>query len=102
MQVAETMMPDVLYCATAYDVAKHADALLIVTEWNEFKQLDFDKIKRLMHLPIVLDGRNIYDPEDMAARGFIYRGVGRGMPHPARAANGTNGQVKPEVLEASL
>ncbi len=102
MQVAETIMPDVLYCATAYDVAKHADALLVVTEWNEFKQLDFEKIKRLMNQPIMLDGRNIYDPEDMTARGFIYRGVGRGIPRPARVTSGSNGQVSPEVLEASL
>ncbi|HEY0737229.1 MAG TPA: UDP-glucose/GDP-mannose dehydrogenase family protein [Herpetosiphonaceae bacterium] len=100
MHVAETHMPDVLYCATAYDVAKHADALLVVTEWNEFKQLDFDKIKRLMNQPIVLDGRNIYDPADMAERGFIYRGVGRGVPRPERAS--TNGHVTQEVLEASI
>ncbi|HEY0606748.1 MAG TPA: UDP-glucose/GDP-mannose dehydrogenase family protein [Herpetosiphonaceae bacterium] len=100
MHVAETHMPDVLYCATAYDVAKHADALLVVTEWNEFKQLDFDKIKRLMNQPIVLDGRNIYDPADMAERGFIYRGVGRGVPRPERAS--TNGHVSHEVLEASI
>ncbi|MBV9788533.1 MAG: UDP-glucose/GDP-mannose dehydrogenase family protein, partial [Chloroflexi bacterium] len=100
MHVAETHMPDVLYCATAYDVAKHADALLVVTEWNEFKQLDFDKIKRLMNQPIVLDGRNIYDPADMSERGFTYRGVGRGVPRPERA--NTNGHVKPEVLEASI
>lgn len=88
MEVAESMMPEVLYCATAYDVAKSADALLLVTEWNEFKQLDFDKIKRLMRQPIVLDGRNIYDPEVMAERGFTYRGVGRGVPRPERASNG--------------
>lgn len=100
MQVAENYMPDVLYCATAYDVAKHADALLIVTEWNEFKQLDFDKIKRLMNQPIILDGRNIYDPADMEERGFTYRGVGRGVPRPERASS--NGHVKAEVLEASI
>ncbi len=80
MGVAETMMPEVLYCATAYDVAKSADALLRVTEWNEFKQLDFDKIKRLMRQPVVLDDRNIYDPGAMAERGFTYRGVGSGVP----------------------
>jgi UDPglucose 6-dehydrogenase len=85
MAVAESCLPDVMYCATPYDVAKHADALLLVTEWNEFKQLDFDKLKRLMRQPIILDGRNIYDPQLMEARGFIYRGVGRGVPRPPRS-----------------
>ncbi|GAC1534801.1 MAG: UDP-glucose/GDP-mannose dehydrogenase family protein [Herpetosiphon sp.] len=78
MSVAETMLPDVIYCATPYDVAKGSDALLVLTEWNEFKQLDFDKLRRLMRQPIMLDGRNIYDPEQVQRRGFVYRGVGRG------------------------
>lgn len=77
MEVAGEILPTVTYCATAYDVAKEADALLIVTEWNEFKQLAFDRIKQYMRRPIILDGRNIYDPVEMRAKGFIYRGVGR-------------------------
>lgn len=77
MEVAGEILPTVTYCATAYDAAKEADALLIVTEWNEFKQLAFDRIKQYMRRPIILDGRNIYDPAEMAALGFIYRGVGR-------------------------
>jgi UDPglucose 6-dehydrogenase len=80
MHNAEAVMPDTVYCATPYDVAKRADALLIVTEWNEFKQLDFGKLKQLMRQPIILDGRNVYDPKVMAERGFVYRGVGRGVP----------------------
>jgi UDPglucose 6-dehydrogenase len=80
MSNAESLIPDVLYCATPYDVAKRADALLIVTEWNEFKQLNFDKLKQLMRQPIILDGRNLYDPKLMGQRGFVYRGVGRGVP----------------------
>ncbi len=88
MAAAERDLPEVVYCATAYDVAKHADALLIVTEWNEFKQLDFDKLKRLMRQPMVLDGRNIYDPQTLEQRGFTYRGVGRGVPRPEH----TNGK----------
>ena len=81
MPNAEAVLPDVLYCATPYDVAKRADALLIVTEWNEFKQLDFAKLKHSMRQPIILDGRNLYDPQLMAERGFVYQGVGRGVPH---------------------
>jgi UDPglucose 6-dehydrogenase len=96
IEQAERMLPDsVLYCATPYDVAKHADALLLVTDWNEFKQLDFEKIKRFMNQPILLDGRNIYDPQVMAERGFTYRGVGRGVP---RATSGSNGHVRSEEL----
>jgi UDPglucose 6-dehydrogenase len=77
MEAASEILPTVTYCATAYDVAKEADALLVVTEWNEFKQLAFDKIKQYMRQPIILDGRNIYDPAEMQAKGFTYRGVGR-------------------------
>ena len=80
MSAAEAILPDVVYCATPYDVAKGSDALLILTEWNEFKQLDLDKIKRLMRQPVILDGRNIYDPDTLIEHGFTYRGVGRGVP----------------------
>ncbi len=98
MEVAETMLPDVLYCATAYDVAKGADALLLVTEWNEFKQLDFDKLKRHMRQPILLDGRNVYEAADLEARGFTYRGVGRGVKRAERPSNGKVAQA--ELVEA--
>jgi len=84
-EAAAELLPSVTYCATAYDAAKEADALLVLTEWNEFKQLSMAKIKQLMRRPILLDGRNIYDPADMKARGFIYRGVGRGTALLAEA-----------------
>ncbi len=78
MARAEELLPTVTFTATAYDVAKDADALLLITEWNEFKQLDWDRIKRYMRQPVVIDGRNLYDPTEMRNRGFIYWGVGRG------------------------
>jgi UDPglucose 6-dehydrogenase len=59
-------------------VAEEADALVLVTEWNEFKQLDMGRIARSMRQPVLFDGRNIYDPERMRALGFTYRAVGRG------------------------
>ncbi|MFA5255543.1 MAG: UDP-glucose/GDP-mannose dehydrogenase family protein [Candidatus Omnitrophota bacterium] len=68
----------VKFCKDAYDVAKDSDCLLIVTEWNEFKELDFKKIKKLMRQPIIVDGRNIYDPVRMKKLGFKYVGIGRG------------------------
>ncbi len=68
----------VTYCADAYAAATGADALIIVTHWNEFKALSPAKLKDLMRRPIIVDGRNIYQPEAMMKAGFIYRGVGRG------------------------
>jgi len=60
-----------------YDVLKGADALFVVTEWSEFRQPDFDRMKRLMKHPVVFDGRNIFDPKEMRARGFTYYGIGK-------------------------
>ena len=61
-----------------YDALKGADALIVVTEWNEFRRPDFEKMKKLMKQPVIFDGRNIYDPKTMKERGFIYIGIGRG------------------------
>ena len=60
-----------------YDVAEGADALVIITEWDQFRALDLDRIKLLMKRPVLVDLRNIYKPEDMKARGFAYTSVGR-------------------------
>jgi UDPglucose 6-dehydrogenase len=60
-----------------YDVLKDADALFVVTEWSEFRQPDFDRMKRLMKSPVIFDGRNIFDPKEMRARGFSYYGIGK-------------------------
>jgi UDPglucose 6-dehydrogenase len=71
------LLPDVEYMKDAYEVASGADALVLVTEWNEFRQLDMARVKRLMRHPVVIDGRNIYDPAAMKGLGFTYRGIGR-------------------------
>jgi UDPglucose 6-dehydrogenase len=78
MANAQLYLHDVALCQDAYDAAKGADALVIVTEWNEFKHLSLPKLKEAMRQPIIVDGRNIYDPEQMKALGFTYRGMGRG------------------------
>lgn len=65
------------YAKSPYDVAKGADALLILTEWDEFKNLDFARIKKSMAHPTILDGRNMLDPVKMRELGFVYRSVGR-------------------------
>ena len=77
MERAKTILPDIEYRRNAQAVARGADALVIVTEWNEFKQLDLNRVKRLMRRPVIVDGRNIYDPSAMRQLGFVYRGIGR-------------------------
>ncbi len=79
MDNARELMPFIDYVADAYAVAEGADALVIATEWNEFRQLDFDRLKKLMRTPVVIDCRNVYDPEDLERHGFSYVGVGRGV-----------------------
>jgi len=87
MDNAAELLPEVTFCRTAYDVAKEADALLLVTEWNEFKQLNWEKIRGFMRQPIVVDGRNLYDPAELTSLGIIYWGVGRGS-QPKLTAQG--------------
>jgi len=67
----------ITYAKNAYDAAKGADALLIVTEWNEFREPDFDRMKKLLREPVIFDGRNLYDPAQMRALGFTYTSIGR-------------------------
>ena len=83
MEVAKRILPEITYCQDAYEVAKDSDALITVTEWNEFRHLDMARIKELMRQPVLIDGRNIYDPQQLGQLGFIYRGVGRGYEEPA-------------------
>jgi UDPglucose 6-dehydrogenase len=64
-------------CEKSYDALSGADALAIVTEWNEFREPDFEKMRRLMRSPVVFDGRNIYSPEQMRTLGFTYFSIGR-------------------------
>ncbi len=78
MELAAQQLKRVELCESPYTVAEGADALILATEWNEFKALDFERIHQLMRQPIIVDGRNLYDPERMRALGFTYYGVGRG------------------------
>jgi UDPglucose 6-dehydrogenase len=70
---------DLTLCRTGHEALEGADALAIVTEWREFRSPDFDRIKSALHTPVIFDGRNIYDPEQMAQAGFSYYAIGRGM-----------------------
>jgi UDPglucose 6-dehydrogenase len=77
-EVARPLLPQVEMFSDPYEMAASCDALMVVTEWNEFKNLDMDRLCAVMHRPVIFDGRNIYDPEKMKKLGFYYRGVGRG------------------------
>ena len=76
----EALLPNVELCDDPYEMASGIDGLVVVTEWNEFKNLDLDRMKSLMKQPVVVDGRNIYDPLRMHELGFAYWGVGRPLP----------------------
>jgi len=71
------VFPQVCYTKNAYDTAEGTDALVIVTEWNEFKLLNMERIKGLMNNPLIFDGRNIYDPVKVRRLGFEYQCIGR-------------------------
>lgn len=72
------IFPQITYARSAYDAVEGADAVVVVTEWNEFKQINLDKLKAAMKGTLVFDGRNLYDPDKMRRAGFDYLGVGRG------------------------
>jgi UDPglucose 6-dehydrogenase len=78
MSAAEPLLPDVEMATDPYSMAEGCHALVVVTEWNEFKHLDLERIRDSMAKPVLFDGRNIYEPEKMRSLGFNYRGFGRG------------------------
>jgi len=71
-------MGAVIFCSDASDVAQGTDALVVVTDWNEFKSLNMQRVRNTMHRPVLIDGRNLYEAAEMDRYGFIYRGMGRG------------------------
>jgi UDPglucose 6-dehydrogenase len=78
MEQARKELPDIEYCDDPYDCVKGAHALVIVTEWVQYRALDLERLKSAMAQPVVVDLRNIYRPDEMAAQGFMYESVGRG------------------------
>jgi UDPglucose 6-dehydrogenase len=77
MGEARKLMPDLVYCRDAYDCMTGADAVAIITEWNEFRNLDLARMKQLLRQPAIVDLRNVYNPEEMAEAGFRYTSIGR-------------------------
>jgi len=90
MQAARKLLPAVQYCANAYEVCDGSDALVIFTEWNEFRKLDLVRIKRLLKKPVMIDCRNIYEPDEVKALGFKYHSIGRSTQRlPGARSSGT-------------
>jgi UDPglucose 6-dehydrogenase len=79
IEQARSVLQDVTFCDGPYACAEGAHAVAIVTEWEQFRALDLDRLKAVMAAPVVIDLRNIYRPEEMVGRGFIYESVGRSM-----------------------
>ena len=77
MTEAARILPEVKMCRDAYAACEGADALVIVTEWNQFRMLDLARVRELMRNPVVVDLRNVYEPGPMHEAGFHYAGVGR-------------------------
>ncbi len=77
MEQAKSYIDNVTFCTDAYDCAKGASALVIVTEWEQFRALDFARLKAAMAQPVLVDLRNIYSAEEVARHGFAYESVGR-------------------------
>jgi UDPglucose 6-dehydrogenase len=77
MEEASHLLKDIQFAKNAYEAAQDADALVIVTEWDQFRALDLERIKAALKSNVVVDLRNIYSPEDMAAKGFAYTSIGR-------------------------
>ena len=94
----EVMNSGIKFAGSAYEAAHGADALLILTEWEEFANLDLPRLNQELKYPIVIDGRNLYDPEVIAAHGFTYYSVGRAAAHP----EATPAALKAEILKAEM
>ena len=90
----------ITFCDDAYEAAESADAVALVTEWNEFKGLDLVRVRESMHAPILLDGRNLYDPRDLTALGFIYRGVG--LPAPVEGNTTPAFNITPPAVTIAI
>ena len=86
MEGATHLMPDIEMAGDAYALADQADAIIVCTEWNEFIQLDLERIRDLMREPVIIDGRNIYDPKEVVRLGFKYVGFGQGYGADESAA----------------
>jgi UDPglucose 6-dehydrogenase len=90
MDDAKLLMPELDYCEDAYATMADADALILITEWNEFRGLDLERVKSLLRQPLVIDLRNIYKADEMTAAGLVYHSIGRPAVQAGAAAPAEN------------
>jgi len=95
MEQARKDLPDIEYCDDPYLCARGADAMVLVTEWVQYRAMDLKRLRREMAQPVVVDLRNVYRPEDMAAHGFVYESLGRGKVQLGRSSSGKPSQAAP-------
>src|SRR5262249_42886532 len=100
MEQAKEMLTDVTYCRGAYDCVERADAVVIVTEWEQFRALDLGRVSNLMACPVIVDLRNVYRPEEMKKHGFAYTCVGRASSH--QPVNVYLPPARPDAATAAL
>jgi UDPglucose 6-dehydrogenase len=97
---ARAVLPDVRYCAQPYDAAQGAEAILIVTEWEEFRQVDWQRVREVVDRPLIIDGRNALDSKLVAHSGFHYVSVGRGSMTAEGATPSQQGQTTAAIESA--
>src|SRR5207248_9460925 len=85
-EAARSVLQGVELASDAYAVAEGADALILLTQWSEFRRLDLDRIRQSMRYPLLVDGRNLYDQREMVAKGFFYQPIGRPVPETGEPA----------------
>jgi UDPglucose 6-dehydrogenase len=95
---ARSVLPGVTLSSNAYEVAEGADALLLLTPWSEFRRLDLDVIRQSMQHPLLIDGRNLYDPREMIARGFVYHAIGRPTPDDSASPQAPESKAEAELV----
>jgi UDPglucose 6-dehydrogenase len=83
MDAAREMLGGIDYAASAYEAAEGADCVVLVTEWDAFRSLDFERLKSIMRVPRLVDLRNVYRESDVKSQGFAYTSIGRPAPAPA-------------------
>jgi UDPglucose 6-dehydrogenase len=93
MDRARSVLTGVDLCDDPYQMADGVDALILVTDWDEFRDLDLERLRRVMRTPVFVDGRNVFEPGAMRNAGFVYAGIGRGF---------AEGQLEDAVPESAL
>jgi UDPglucose 6-dehydrogenase len=99
MEKAKAALPNITYCTDPYQAAEGADAIVIVTEWEEFRQVDWKRLLSKVEQPLVIDGRNVFRPEEISWRGFRYISVGRPSVHSVQKDIGGEGTRMESELE---